>query len=283
MKSITIILITVLLVPIAATASTTDPDLSYIVEVCQKAFPQDESETAKCVLKAAGLDAPAPTQVQVNAMYGAPDDPVRVQRLHREWTEQLNGHLESYKACKGQPDWQRCLGEASRQEVAIHEKLMDALKPPAWPSTLGLRYFVVYSLDEARTKVLQCNMPSETERDKCVKKIADEGYHAGMQAALHKAHEHMIREERRQATYQREILSREQQLREEEHRAQRAHEMELARIQALGMILGSGGLQFQPPHGQLYTPPPPIPAPEIPKTRNCTSSVIGNQVYTSCY
>lgn len=284
MKSITATLIATFFIPITAVANTPNPDLGYIVEVCQKAFPQGGTEAAACVLKAAGLDGPPPTQETLTLLYGPPDDPIRVQELHSNWTRQLEGHSFSYAACNEQPNFHKCMIEAASQELAIHEKLMESIKPAAWPKNLALRFTKIHAIRMDLRGILQCESVVEPEKPKCLKKVDEENYFMSSYGTyLNKVKERMEQAMHQQAAHRRELLSREQQLRHEESRIQRAHELELARIQALGMILGSGGLQFQPPQSQLYTPPPPIPAPEIPKTRNCTSSVIGNQVYTNCY
>lgn len=74
-------------------------------------------------------------------------------------------------------------------------------------------------------------------------------------------------------------LTPEQQARED----QRAHERQLGAMQALGMINQGRGIL-----GPSYTPPPVRPYDfSVPtyqrRGTNCTSNVVGTQVYTNCY
>ena len=74
-------------------------------------------------------------------------------------------------------------------------------------------------------------------------------------------------------------LTPEQQERERDRQAQ----LEAARIQALGMLLGRGGFQLVQPapyQAPVYQPAPAITTPRQPL--NCTSNRVGNQVYTNC-
>lgn len=70
---------------------------------------------------------------------------------------------------------------------------------------------------------------------------------------------------------------REQQAQERQYREEdREDRREAARMQALGMFLGSRPFSWQQPI-QTYQPPPVRPP------VNCTTNVIGSQAYTNCY
>ena len=296
----TVLLVAVLLITTAANATETSPDVGDLVGVCLKAHPEDSKAAVNCMMKGVGVDPDAPpsTQEELNVMYGEPDDPIRVQEIQNNWAKQLDANLSSITACKEQPNFRQCLIEAASQELAIHEKLLESLKPPAWTSSLGLRYTNMYWQRARLREVVGCETLAAAEKATCHKKMTDEidrtyleAWNAFRYIALHIAKEHMEREGRRLAARQREIFSHEQQLRQEESRAQREHELELARIQALGMALSGGG-PFRIPMAPVYQPPvyqapafTPAPyqylAPRQPT--NCTSNIAGSYVYTNCY
>lgn len=72
-------------------------------------------------------------------------------------------------------------------------------------------------------------------------------------------------------------LSPEQQERELDRQAR----LDAARMQAIGMFLGSGGFKFSLP--APYQPPPVQPVPTYRPPVNFMTNVTGSQAYTSCY
>ena len=291
MKSILTALLTVLLIPINANAAETPPDVTYLIEVCQKAYPQDSKAAGQCFLKAAGFDpdAPPPTREELVSLYGELDDPKHVEEIQGHWAKEMLANQSSYLACKGQLNFYKCFLEAADQELAIHEHLFESLKPPAWPSSAGTRYAITHASRATLRAFMGCESLASAEKATCLKKInetdeIDRNLSAGQRAYLEKGLEQV---KRYQAARERKIRSLDQQLRVEESRSQREHKLELARIQALGMFLGSRPFSWQQPM-PTYQPPPPIqyaPVYQAPPVRppvNCTTNTVGQYTYTNC-
>ena len=282
MKSILTSLLTVLLIPINANAAETPPNMAYLIEVCTKAYPQDSKAAGQCSMKAAGFDpdAPPPTREELVSLYGGLDDPKHVEEIYGHWDKEMRTHQSSYRACIGEGQLIgrfKCLLEAADQELAIHEHLFESLKPPAWPSSAGTRYAITHALRATMRAFIGCESLASAEKETCMKKIDEkndlllEGRIAYLEKGLEQVGRHLAARDRK-------IRSRDQQLRAEESRSQREHELELARIQALGMFFGSGGFRgMREPISPMYQPQPVRPP------VNCTTNMIGSSAYTNCY
>lgn len=297
MKVLLASLLVLFFLPLPTPAAETSFDWQELAALCEKAYPQEAETRGECLRKAAGLDRPVspPTPEELVAMYGEPDDPALVARAQRQWGKQMFDHQASILDCKGQSDWQACSIAVFDKELAIHEQMFESLKPPAWPSTIGPRYAHIYAMRGALQLSVECDRLASSKKacaDKDERmKQAERLYLDGWIAHIQKAKQHM---DKHQALRERRAQQMEQDY-QNALRAQREHELELARIGAAGMILQgfalSGGplqntmratqtppVQLQP---QTFFAPVPLMRPSPPV--NCMSNVVGGVTHTNCY
>lgn len=191
-------------------------------------------------------------------------------------------------SCKSTVDPNVCILEKLEKKRKLYELFLEKTAPAAWSEVDVISFIFFHVSQQIAKEQIRCSSLESSAKQSCVEQIPtvipdakEEARHflIGKGEAYGKREAAELKERKSQQTGDHARVQRNY---EQELAQQHEHEKELARIQALGMILGNSGL-FRAPQSQLYTPPPPIPAPEIPKTRNCTSSVIGNQVYTNCY
>jgi hypothetical protein len=213
-----------------------------------------------------------------------------------ELGSELQGIEERCKSTTG-PD--SCILEKLEKKRRLYELFLDNTAPPAWSDVDVISFGFFHVAQQIAKGQIRCSSLGPSARQSCFEQISSiisgareevrqllmgkGGISGRLEAAEKSAKERQPQDEYSAEQVRREMeLARERRLSQAEIQAQREHELELARIQALGLMMQGRGL-FQQPPAPIYTPPPPIPAPEIPRARNCTSNIIGNQVYTNCY
>lgn len=280
-----------LLGPMASASLAATPS---VVERCQLAHPTDHDAFRECVLSGVKSLGPPPTDEELRAIYGEPDEPSTIRRLTVQWVENVLEHQSSYLVCKG-PSSLTCMATATNKELSMHEQLMESLKPQSWPKALAERYARTYMLRMLIPGTIACQEKRGIEYDACLKAFLGrdpenlffDGYSAYMRKAVDRLQQIAEQQDRLHAL--------QAERRREEIEQQRTHTHALMDAYVAGQILQSfgGNGPFQSvgktaPSPPVETPPPSLLAPSAPAIRpippiSCSSRQVGGVVHTDCY
>jgi hypothetical protein len=187
--------------------------------------------------------------------------------------------------CKTASDPDSCILEKIEKKRRLYEVFLDETAPAAWPDLDIISFIFFHIAQQIGTEQIRCNSLEASAKQLCADQLPalvtdarEDARHLliakGAAYGKREAAERHAQDRRRQ---------------QESANAQREHEMDLARIRALGMFLGNGGFMRPVPSQPAYQPPPPVSVPPLmyqPAPRppvSCSSRMAGQTVYTDCY
>jgi hypothetical protein len=201
--------------------------------------------------------------------------------IETELENTLKGIITS---CKSSDNADTCILTKIEHKRSLSEAFLDRTAPAAWPDVDIISFIFFHVTRQISQEQIHCNSLEASAKQSCLEQIPtlvsdarDEARHI----LIDKGTAYGNRQAAERNTHDR-------QRQQEDVAAQREQELERARIQALGMFLGSGGFMRPVPSQPAYQPPPPIqyaPAYQVPPPRppvNCTSNRVGAYTYTNC-
>lgn len=231
-----------------------------------------------------------------------------------ELGSELQGIIAS---CKSTTDADSCILEKLEKKRRLYEFFLHETTPAAWSDVHVISFGFFHVNLQVSRELIRCSALSPPAKQSCIAQvpsitsgareevrqilIGKGGASNRLEAAERNVKERQPQDEywSEQRKHEMDLASKqwlrqrerreEQRLRQEEIRAQREHELELARIQALGLIMqGQGFFRQQPPPAYQ---PQPAPVPTVPLYQpnpvrppvSCTSHAVGSMLYTDCY